>query len=84
MNRTLSAILGAARAELIQMARSRLLVVLTVVQSVTFLLLVSIFGLTGARAPTALVDEDRGPYARIFVANLEAAPLPGSTTTLSR
>jgi ABC-type transport system involved in multi-copper enzyme maturation permease subunit len=70
---TLAAILGGARAEAIQLKRSHLLLVLTLVQAVTFLLLVSLFGLTGSMAPTALVDADQGAYARMFVADLAAA-----------
>jgi ABC-2 type transport system permease protein len=36
-------------------------------------MLVSLFGLTGSMAPTALVDQDQGAYARIFAADLAAA-----------
>lgn len=64
---------GGFRAELLFFGRARLFVALTLVQAVTFLFLVSLFGLTGSRAPTALVSEDDGAYARMFVANLEAA-----------
>jgi ABC-2 type transport system permease protein len=66
-------VLAGFRAELQQMRRSRLLVVLTLVQAVTFLLMVSVFGLTGSRAPTALVDRDGGVYAKRFAADLAAA-----------
>lgn len=63
--RNLSLALWAAfRAEIQQLGRSRLLVALTVVQAVTFLLMVSIFGLTGSFAPAALVDQDGGPIAQ--------------------
>jgi ABC-2 type transport system permease protein len=44
-----------------------------VVQAVTFLFLVSLFGLTGSRAPTAIIAEDRGPYGKAFIAQLAAA-----------
>lgn len=67
MKNILRAMFGAFRAEFIQLGRSPLLVALTVIQAVTFLLLVSLFGLTGNQAPTALIDEDHGPYAQIFV-----------------
>ena len=64
---------GGFRAEALQLGRAQLLVTLTVVQAVTFLFLVSLFGLTGSRAPTALVMLDSGDYARQFVRNLENA-----------
>lgn len=73
MNALLSVLLGSFRAELLQLARSRLFVALTIIQAVTFLFLVSLFGLTGSRAPTAIVTEDHGPYASKFIAQLAAA-----------
>ena len=69
----LRALRAAARAELQQFSRSRVLVGLVFVEAITFLVLVSLFGLTGAYAPTALIDNDRGPLARSFVQHLEAA-----------
>lgn len=71
MSGILAAYLGGMRAEAMQLARSRLLVALTVVQAITFLILVTLFGLTGSRAPTAVVDRDGGTYARDFIGNLE-------------
>lgn len=72
MSRTdLQAVLGGFRAEILQLRRSPLFVLLTVVQAVTFLLLVSLFGLTGAWAPVALICEDNGDYAKTFIATLE-------------
>jgi len=62
-----------ARAEAIQLRRSPLLVALAIVQAITFLLLVSLFGLTGSRAPTGLVDQDGGRLARHLVADIAAA-----------
>jgi ABC-2 type transport system permease protein len=62
-----------ARAEAAQLRRSPLLVILAVAQAVTFLLLVSLFGLTGSRAPTAIVDNDGGPAAHILIAKLAEA-----------
>src|SRR3954466_10879096 len=61
------------RHELAQMLRSQLLIVLTVLEAITFLVLVSLFGLTGARAPTALVDLDGGPMATSFTPRLNGA-----------
>jgi ABC-2 type transport system permease protein len=67
------ALRAAARAELHQFSRSRVLVCLVFVEAITFLVLVSLFGLTGSRAPTALVELDHGPLARAFVRQLEEA-----------
>jgi len=64
---------GTARLELLRMAGSRALLVLTFFEAVTFLVLVSLFGITGSRAPTALVDQDGGPYARLLASDLAAA-----------
>jgi len=70
MNALLSVLIGSFRAEPLQLVRARLLVALTIILAVTFLFLVSLFGLTGSRAPTAIVTEDHGTYAREFVAQL--------------
>lgn len=64
---------GIARLELLRLSRSRTVVLLTIFEAVTFLVLVSLFGITGSRAPTALVDDDGGPYARLLAADLAAA-----------
>ena len=64
MRPTLTALGGGFRAELQQIRRSRLLIVLTIAEAVTFLVLVSIFGLTGNHVPTAVVDRDGGALAR--------------------
>jgi ABC-2 type transport system permease protein len=69
----LQAVWAGARAEALQLRRSPLLVILAVVQAVTFLLLVSLFGLTGSRAPTALVDEDASPLSARLVSDIMAA-----------
>ncbi|MBV9280811.1 MAG: ABC transporter permease [Chloroflexi bacterium] len=73
MRAVLRGVAAGARAEAVQLRRSRFLVILTLLQAVTFLLLVSLFGLTGSRAPTALVDRDGGPAARRLLADLQAA-----------
>lgn len=67
------ALFGTYRAEMTQMIRSPLLVILALIQSVTFLLLVSLFGLTGSMAPTALINNDSGAYAKIFIKDLQNA-----------
>jgi ABC-2 type transport system permease protein len=64
MTPTLTALGGGFRAEIQQLRRSRLLIVLTIAEAVTFLVLVSIFGLTGNHVPTAVVDRDGGTLAR--------------------
>ena len=69
----LLAALASARLELCQLSRSRLLVAFTMLEAVTFLFMVSLFGLTGSRAPTALVDQDHGPLAASFVSYLKQA-----------
>ena len=58
---------------MIQMIRSPLLVGLALVQAITFLFLVSLFGLTGSMAPTALINNDNGVYSKIFIKNLQEA-----------
>jgi ABC-2 type transport system permease protein len=73
VNTNLTALAAGARAEAAQLWRSPLLVVLAAVQAVTFLLLVSLFGLTGSRAPTAIVDEDHGTLAAHFISELGQA-----------
>jgi ABC-2 type transport system permease protein len=73
MKTNTQAIVGGLRAELSQLRRSPLLLALVVIQAITFLWLVSLFGLTGSRAPTALVVDDSGRYATQFIADLAAA-----------
>jgi ABC-2 type transport system permease protein len=62
-----------ARFELRLFNRSRVIVVLAMLESITFLVLVGLFGLTGSLAPTALVDLDGGPLAATFIDHLRAA-----------
>src|SRR5580704_16633748 len=73
MKQPFSALHGSYKAEMTQMIRSPLLVILALIQAVTFLLLVSLFGLTGSMAPTALINNDNGVYSKIFIKNLEQA-----------
>jgi ABC-type transport system involved in multi-copper enzyme maturation permease subunit len=65
--------LAAARLELQLMARDRLFVALTVLAAMSFVAMVSLFGLTGSRAPMALIDEDGGPQAARFVSAMDRA-----------
>jgi len=73
MNVSLSAFIGAFRAGLLQLRRSPFLITLTVVQAITFIFLVHFFGMTGAFAPTAIIDNDKGYYAKAFIKSLENA-----------
>ena len=73
MNASITALRGACKAELIQLSRSPLLMALTVIQAITFIFLVNFFGMTGAFAPTALIDNDKGYYASAFIQDLENA-----------
>jgi ABC-2 type transport system permease protein len=84
MSGILPAVWAGMRAEVLHLHRARLLVALGIVQAVTFLLLVSLFGLTGSRAPTALIDEDHGVYGQRFVADLEAAHHSFALQSMSR
>lgn len=72
MTPTLTALGGAFRAEIQQLRRSRLLIVLTIAEAVTFLVLVSIFGLTGNHVPTAVVNRDGGKLSRQWVQAMSA------------
>ncbi|HSX09538.1 MAG TPA: ABC transporter permease [Candidatus Saccharimonadales bacterium] len=73
MNYIIKALVGTYRAELSQMTRSPLLIILAFIQAITFLLLVSLFGLTGSMAPTALINNDNGAYSQLFINNLKKA-----------
>ena len=64
---------ASAALEAAQLNRNRGFVVLTALAAVNFLAMVSLFGLTGAYAPTALIDLDGGPYAKQFVEALDNA-----------
>jgi ABC-2 type transport system permease protein len=69
----MKAIFASARAEIIQMFRSPIILILTIVQAITFLFLVTLFGLTGSRAPTAIINQDTGKYGKIFIQTLDEA-----------
>ncbi len=60
-------------AELIHLRRSRLLLGLTVVEALTFLVLVSFFGLAVTNVPTAVVDQDGGAAAQQWIAGMANA-----------
>jgi len=64
---------ASAALEAAQLRRNRAFVALTALAAVSFLVMVSLFGLTGAYAPVALIDLDRGPYARELVEALLGA-----------
>jgi ABC-2 type transport system permease protein len=52
---------------------NRAFVGLTVLAAVSFLVMVSLFGLTGAYAPVALINLDGGPYSKSFIESLDNA-----------
>jgi ABC-2 type transport system permease protein len=67
------AFLASWHLEVAHLRRNRIFLALTIIEAVTFLILVSLFGLTGSRDPTALVDNDNSALSHSFVASLEAA-----------
>jgi len=73
MKSALIAFFSGAKAEFIQLKRSPFLIILTIIQAITFIFLVNFFGTTGAFAPTALVDYDKGVYSKKFIQNLQDA-----------
>lgn len=73
MKTALNAGITAFQTECVQLQRSPLLVILTAVQAITFIFLVNFFGMTGAFAPTAIIDNDKGYYAKAFIKSLENA-----------
>jgi ABC-2 type transport system permease protein len=64
---------ASAALEAAQLNKNRGFVILTALAAVNFLAMVSLFGLTGAYAPTALIDYDKGPYAKQFIEELDNA-----------
>jgi ABC-type Na+ efflux pump permease subunit len=58
-------------------------VALTALAAVSFLVLVSLFGLTGAYAPVVLIDRDHGPMAKAFVESLNRAHHSFALKTMS-
>lgn len=65
--------LASAALELAHLRRNRGFVALTAVAAVSFLVLVSLFGLTGSYAPVALINNDGGPQAQRLIESLLAA-----------
>lgn len=64
---------ASAALEFAQLKTSRAFVALTALAAVSFLVMVSLFGLTGAYAPVALIDLDGGPHAKRLVEALLGA-----------
>jgi len=64
---------ASARLEFRRLLHSRALIALTMLEAITFVVLVSLFGLTGSRAPTGLVNNDGGPMAASLIAHLQQA-----------
>ena len=66
-------LLASAALERAHLYRNRWFVAFTALAAVSFLVMVSLFGLTGAYAPVALINRDGGPYAKRFIDALLAA-----------
>jgi len=64
---------ASAALELAHLNRNRAFVALTALAAVSFLMMVSLFGLTGAYAPVALINGDGGPYAQRMIEALRSA-----------
>src|SRR5436190_13852947 len=64
---------ASAALELAQLGANRGFVALTALAAVSFLVMVSLFGVTGAYAPVALIDRDGGPQAKRLIAAMEQA-----------
>jgi ABC-2 type transport system permease protein len=64
---------SSAALEAAQLLGNRGFVALTALAAVSFLAMVSLFGLTGSYAPVALLDRDGGPFAQQFIAALNGA-----------
>jgi len=65
--------LASATLELAHLRRNCAFVALTALAAVSFLVMVSLFGLTGSRAPMALINLDGGPYAQGLIEALLGA-----------
>ena len=64
---------ASAALELAQLRGSGWFVALTALAAVSFLVMVSLFGLTGAYAPVALINLDDGPHSQSFIEALNGA-----------
>jgi len=64
---------ASAALEMAQLRSSRGFVALTALAAVSFLVMVCLFGLTGAYAPVALIDRDGSPHSRRFAEALLGA-----------
>jgi ABC-2 type transport system permease protein len=71
MGKNRRAFLGGMGAELRRLRRSQFLLALVLVQAVTFLVLVTLFGMTGAYAPTLVVNNDNGTLSQQFIRDLQ-------------
>src|ERR1700758_356125 len=65
--------LASAALELAHLNRNRWFVALTALAAVSFLVMISLFGLTGSYAPVALINRDGGAYAQDFIEALLGA-----------
>lgn len=62
---------GSMKLELLHLRNSKVFLGLVMLEAVTFIVLVSLFGLTGAHAPTAIIDRDHTAESRAFIQYLK-------------
>jgi ABC-type transport system involved in cytochrome c biogenesis permease component len=72
-NAAIAVVFKSAKVEFLRLIHSPLLVFLTITQAITFMLLINFFGMTGAFAPTAVIDYDKSVYSKNFIETLKAA-----------
>jgi ABC-2 type transport system permease protein len=71
--RALAAILGIAVKDMRIAVTERISLVQAALFPVNYIVMMSLFVLSGSSAPTAVVKQDRGPYAQQFLAAMERA-----------
>jgi ABC-2 type transport system permease protein len=74
---------ASAGLETAQLAANRWFVALTALAAVSFLAMVSLFGLTGSYAPVALIDRDGGIFVKPFIDSLNGAHHSFALKTMS-
>jgi len=72
---------ASAALELAHLKRNRAFVALTALAAVSFLVMVSLFGLTGAYAPVALINQDGGPRRSALSKRCWARTTPSPSST---
>lgn len=80
---SLSLLRASAALEAAQLVANRTFVALTALAAVSFLAMVSLFGLTGSYAPVAVIDHDGGIFVKPFIEALDGAHHSFSRRSLS-